>query len=286
VTNCTMTGVSFGVAVSQSNLTALSIRNNVANNMEDRASDGTGGLTNSRPYLGHFVILSGVKAANGGDISWNQVIDTPGKASVEDMINIFSSSGAAAGNAIRIHDNYLQGAFSPAAANNNYTGSGIMTDGSSNSLGTATGFVQIYDNQIVHTANVGIGIDAGHDISATGNSVVSCGKDGSGAWIATTYAQAMVMWNDYKTSVYFNNTISGTTGGLVRPNATGGAAVADLWAPGASATFNNTVGENFFTNPCMSGGDATLDPENAAHDAWLAKLVSAAQTIGSPTPAP
>jgi hypothetical protein len=281
VTNCTMTGVSLGVYLVRSTLTTLAITNNVANDMEDRASDGNGGFTNSRPNLGHFVILSGVQAVNGGEISWNQVIDTPGNASVEDIINIYGSSGESTTNSIRIHDNYLQGAFSPAAVANNYSGSGIMMDGGSNSLATATGFVQIYNNQVVHTANAGIGIAAGHDISVTDNSIVSCGKDTSGAWIATTYALATSMWNAYKTSVYFNNSISGTTGGLVRPNASGNPAVANMWAPSASANLNNTAGINHFTNPCMVGGDMTLDPENAEYQTWVAKLASASETIGS-----
>jgi hypothetical protein len=291
VTNCTMTGVSFGVYVEQSTLTALSIDNNVANNMEDRASDGNGGFTTVRPSLGHFVILSGVHAASGGDISWNQVIDADGNSSVEDIINIYSSSGQSVANSIRIHDNYLQGAFSPAAVNDDYSGSGIMMDGSSNSLGTATGFVQIYDNQVVHTANAGIGLDAGHDISVTGNSVVSCGIDASGNWFTTTYALATNMWNAYGTSVYFNNTLSGNSGGLVRPNDSGNPMGANIWAPAASATLNNIVGTNDFTNPCFAGGGTMLDIENsnaetAQYVVWLAKLASASETIGSQSPAP
>ncbi len=286
VTNCTMTGVSFGVYVEQSTLTALSISNNVANNMEDRASDGNGGFTTVRPSLGHFAILSGVHATSGGDISWNQVIDADGNSSVEDIINIYGSSGQSAANSIRIHDNYLQGAFSPADTDDNYTGSGIMMDGSSNSLDTATGFVQIYDNQIVHTANVGIGLDAGHDISATDNSIVSCGKDTSGNWIATSYAVGLAFWNEHKTSVYFNNSVSGTTGGLVRPNAAGTPGASDLWAPAVSPALNNVLGSNDFTNPCLAGGDLTLDPEYAEFEKWQAKLASASESIGSQAASP
>jgi hypothetical protein len=281
VTNCSMTGVSFGVYVEQSTLTALSIGNNVANNMEDRASDGNGGFTTVRPSLGHFVILSGAHATSGGDISWNQVIDADGNASVEDIINIFGSSGQSVANSIRIHDNYLQGAFSPAAVDDNYSGSGIMMDGRSNSLDTATGFVQIYNNQIVHTANAGIGLNAGHDISATDNSIVSCGKNASGNWIATSYAVGMAFWNEYKTSVYFNNSVSGTTGGLVRQNAAGTPGASDLWAPAVSPALNNVLGSNDFTNPCLAGGDLTLAPENAEFEKWQAKLASASESIGS-----
>jgi hypothetical protein len=276
-----MTGVSFGVYLEESTLSTLSISNNSAQEMEDRASDGQGGFTTQRPELGHFVIVANSAAVQGGDIAWNQVINTPGNASVEDIINIFLSQGQSTANAIRIHDNYLQGAFSPANAVDNYTGSGIMMDGASNDLQTATGFVAIYDNQVVHTANAGIGIDAGHDISVSNNSIVSCGKDSSGAWVATTYAQAATMWNYYGSSEYFNNSILGTSGGLVRPDASGAAEIADIWAPDASATLNNVVGANGFTDPCMAGGDQTLQPESEQYAQWTAKLNAAQQTVGA-----
>jgi hypothetical protein len=281
VTHCTMTGVSFGVYIEDSALTGLSIRNNVANEMEDRASDANGGLTTEEPSLGHFVIVAKSVAVNGGDISWNQVIDTPGKSSVTDVIDIFLSHGISNSDSIRIHDNYLQGMSSPADIDNNYTGSGIMMDGPSNDLRTATGFVTISDNQIVHTANAGIGIDAGHDISATNNSIVSCGKDTSGSWVATTSAIAVAVWNYYNSSTFFNNSISGTTGGLVRPDPSGNPQIADIWTPDASATQGNVVGTNTFTNPCMTADDDSLGPELQENSQWAAKLASTSQTVGA-----
>jgi hypothetical protein len=281
VTHCTMNGVSFGVYIEGSVLTGLSITNNAANDMEDRASDGRGGLVNKVPSLGHFVIIAKSVAVNGGDISWNQVIDTPGKSSVTDVINIFLSHGRSKSDSIRIHDNYLQGMSSPANTNNNYTGSGIMMDGPSDDLQTATGFVTISDNQIVHTANAGIGIDAGHDISATNNSIVSCGKDSSGSWIATTSALAVVMWNTYHSKVFFNNSISGTSGGLVRPDKSGKGETADTWTPDASATAGNVAGRQTFADPCIAGGNKTLAPELVEHDKWIEKLNAASQTVGA-----
>ena len=281
VSHCTMSGVSFGVVIDGSNLTKLSISNNAANDMEDRASDGLGGLMNKRPGLGHFVIIAHSVAVNGGDISWNQVMDTEGKSSVEDVINIYVSHGSSKSDSIRIHDNYLQGMFSPANSNNNYTGSGIMMDGLSNDLQTATGFVTISNNQIVHTANAGIGIDAGHDVSVTNNSIVSCGMDSSGAWIATTSAVGVAMWNNYRSKIFFNNSISSTTGGLVRPDSSGNPQISNIWVPNKSITQNNSVGTNAFTNPCMGGGDDSLDPELQALAQWSAKLVSAAETVGA-----
>ena len=51
VEHCTMTGVSFGVYVVDSTLVTLTVSNNAANDMEDRASDGHGGFTSQRPDL-------------------------------------------------------------------------------------------------------------------------------------------------------------------------------------------------------------------------------------------
>jgi hypothetical protein len=281
VTHCTMTGVSYGVYIDASTLTGLSISNNVANNMEDRASDGQGGLGMQRPSLGHFVIIGHSVAVNGGDISWNQVINTPGEASVEDLISIYLTHGASNELPIRIHDNYLQGMFSPANTDDNYTGSGIMMDGASDDLQTATGYVTISNNQIVHTANAGVGVNAGHDISALNNSIVSCGKNSSGSWIATTSAIGVAMWNGYNSSAYFNNYISGTSGGLVRPDNSGNPQIANIWTPSISEAQSNIVGPNAFTNPCITEGDNSLDPESQAYSQWATKLASESQTVGA-----
>lgn len=282
VGHSTMSGVSFGVYIEGSILTKLLIGNNAASDMEDRASDGHGGLVNKIPDLGHFIIIAKSVAVNGADISWNQVIDTPGKSSVTDVINIFLSHGGSQDKPIRIHDNYIQGMFSPASSNNNYAGSGIMMDGPADDLQTATGYVTISDNQIVHTANAGIGIDAGHDISATNNTIVSCGKDSSGSWIATTSANGIVMWNSYHAKVFFNNSISGTSGGLLRPDKSGKGLSADIWTPDVSATVGNVVGKQAFTDPCNpEGSKGGPNPELKEFDMWIQKLRAARQTVGA-----
>jgi hypothetical protein len=280
VTHCTMTGVSYGVYIDASTLTGLSISNNVANNMEDRASDGKGGLAMQRPSLGHFVIIGHSVAVNGGDISWNQVINTPGRSSVEDVINLFLSHGRSKDNVIWIHDNYLQGMFSPANTSDNYTGSGIMMDGASDDLQTATGYVTISNNQIVHTANAGIGINAGHDISATNNRIVSCGKDSSGAWIATTSGVAVALWNGYHSKVFFNNSVSGTSGGLIRPDKFGKGKTSNAWVPDVSADAGNVARGNAFEDPCIAVGSKMLAPESVEYGKWIKKLSAASQTVG------
>ena len=279
VTHCSMTGVSFGIYVASSTATELVIDNNAAYNLEDRASNGEGAVSTHRPSLGHFVQLNGVLAPNGAQIAWNQVVNTSGKASVEDIINIYNSSGGSDQEPIHIHDNYLQGAFSPGSSS--YSGSGIMTDGPAPSLDTATGYLLIEQNQVVHTANIGICIEAGHDISMIDNRVVSCGKDSNGNWIATSYASGAVLWNYLRSPFFFNNSVIGTTGGLVRPSLSGQPMAADLWAPSASSTSNNREQSNAFADPCLAYHDDSLDAEVSEFSAWQAKLKTAAQTVGA-----
>jgi hypothetical protein len=125
VRNCTINGASFGVLVAGSTATLLKITNNLATNLEDRASDGNGGLQAARPSLGHFVLLNGVSAPAGAEIAWNKVMQTVGKNSVEDVINIYKSQGSA-GHSIWVHDNYIEG-NSSTTTTSGYTGTGILT---------------------------------------------------------------------------------------------------------------------------------------------------------------
>jgi hypothetical protein len=277
VNHCSMHGVSFGVFLRDSTTTYLNISNNIASDMDDRASDGNGGSLLYRPRLGHFVQIGGVKAISAATIAWNEVINTPGKASVEDIINIYNSSGESAANPLQIHDNYLQGAFS--SGNSNYTGGGIITDGGSNDPQQADGFVDIYNNQVVQTANYGIGINSGHDIKVWNNRVVSCGKDKSGNWLATTWGNGYSLWNGYDTNQYYNNEIIANTGGLIRPTASGDPMRADIWTPALSIPLNNIVQNNQF----LAGGISAptqLDEQNE-RIAWDAKLSQNSQTLGT-----
>jgi hypothetical protein len=278
VTHCTMHGVSFGVYVASSGLASLTINNNVADNLDDRKSDGHGGYLLNQRLLGHFIQLNGVSLPNGAEIAWNQMIDSDGAASVEDIINFYQSHGSA-GKAVLVHDNYLQGAFA-VGQTTPYTGGGIQMDGDSNDPSTATGFMQIQNNTIVHTAGVGISVAAGHDISVTGNRVVSCGKDSSGNWIAGEGSVALVMANYYQTNQYFNNYMANNSGGVVRPDASGKPSPSNIHAPSASEDLNNVVGTNVFEQPCLAGSSLTLAAESIERNKWLSTVAAAGELLG------
>ncbi|MGA7342612.1 MAG: hypothetical protein WBE72_08010 [Terracidiphilus sp.] len=280
VTHCTMTGVSFGVTAAESTVSSIQILNNLAVNPEDRPSDGQGGLLAEEPDPGHFVILSKIVAPAGAEIAWNQVMQTMGQSSTTDVINIYRSQGSS-GQPIWVHDNYMEGYSSPAAPADGFTGVGVIADGGKDAPVTA--FALFQDNEMVHTAGSGVSIDNGHDVTATGNRIVSCGQSSSDAWFAATFANAASIWDSYGSgpSLFYNNTVTDTAGGLVRPNAEGNPVAADFWGSALSMTYpGNSASGNDFTNPCLSGETLNLAAEDAERAYWAAKVSAAAELIG------
>lgn len=287
VENCTITGVSFGVNAAGSTVSTLRILNNLALNLEDRASDGQGGLLAARPQLGHFVILNKIVAPQGAEIGWNKIVQTMGQSSIEDVINIFRSQGSP-GEPIWVHDNYIEGNSSPSAPTN-YSGTGIIADGGS--AAPVTAYARFENNSVVHTAGSGVTINNGHDITATGNRVVSCGQDSAGNWYAMSFVNAASIWDEYASgpSLFYNNTVTATAGGFVRPNAKGNPMTADFWGSAQSMTYpGNSSSDNDFTNPCLvnnstsssSNGQLNLAAEDAERANWIEKATAANQPIG------
>ena len=278
VQNTTIYGASFGIVVAGPQIKTLKILNNLASNLEDRESDGSGGLLSVRPDLGHFVLLYELSAPAGAEIAWNQIVQVIGKSSTEDVINIYGSQGSA-GHPIWVHDNYMEGYSSTTTTS--YTGNGAISDGYNG--GPATAFVTFQANEMVHTAGGGVAIAYGHDITATGNRVVSCGIDSTGAWFAMPYANAAYIWDSYGTGAqfFYNNTVSGTAGGLIRPDPNDKPMIADLWVNGPDATDPGVSSAgNAFTNPCVSGGSVNIQAEAAERAYWAAKAAAANELIG------
>ena len=275
VTHCSMAGVSFGVQVLYSAMQTLTISENLASELEDRASDGNGGLLSTRPSLGHFLMLNQVIAPAGADLGWNQVMNTVGESSTEDVISIFKSEGSPSA-PILVHDNYLEGYSSTTTPS--YTGVGIIADGDGQV--PDTGNVLIENNQMVHTAGSGVEIATGYNVAVKQNRVVSCGKDAAGDWIAMPFVNAVVVWNYYGTSVFLNNTVQATQGGMVRPSSTGTAQVADLWSASTGLNATDVLGPNQFTDPCVVSGEGS-SAEDAERNFWQGKLAAAHITPGA-----
>ncbi len=276
VQNCTMTGTSFGVKAGFSNASSLSILNNLATDLEDRASDGNGSFLTVRPQLGHFALLYQVSAQNGAEIGWNQIMQTMGQSSIDDVITMYKSQGSA-NRPINVHDNYMEGYSSPAAAF--YGASGFSTTGDSTSLVSA--YILLHANQIVHTPGNGLSILNGHDILADGNRVVSCGQNNDGTWFSRAGVAAITLWDRSGAPSFYDNAVTNTGGGLVIPNTASRPVASNTVAnPSNLLTPTNSVSGNSFTDPCLVNGTISLAAEDAERTAWSTKLIANAQMIG------
>jgi len=195
------------------------------------------------------------------------------------VINIYNSQGVA-GHPIWVHDNYIEGASSPATGTNHYTGTAMVTDGNASGSAQASAYVVFDSNEVVATAGTGVGIAAGHDVLATNNRIVSCGVSGNGTWYAWG-ANAVVIWNYYKTTQFYNNTITGTVGGMVGPGTNNAPRAFDSWINAADTSSPGTsIGSNNFTDPCLAGGSVNLKAEDTERAFWTVKIAGAGQQIG------
>src|SRR5437762_264971 len=156
----------------------VKIIGNKAHNIDGRKSNGNNGYldfnTRTRISDGHredgfvyaqFVQLDKIRAVGSMEIAWNRVINDPGVSRVEDNISVFLSSGTAT-NPIRIHDNYVQGAYTIKPWQGSYSNTTWRYDwsysGGGINLGDGLGFtvddpayVKAYGNTVIDTTNFG-----------------------------------------------------------------------------------------------------------------------------------
>jgi len=286
VKNCTVSGVYFGVyAVGFSGNTSsgqtINISNNIFNNIDGRASDGKGGYIiqgyTKQPHA-HAIQLNKVLNVPNIVIAWNQSINKPFQGMVNDIINIYSSSGTPSSH-ILVRDNYIQGALGSNPGNGeSYSGGGIITDGYyADTATTTTAYVDIYNNQVVQTANYGVAIAAGNNNRIFKNRVISSGLL-NGKLYVMTYANAANNANLQKqaTTTYFNNYVYDNVLGLIRKNKTTGTAMrSDWYLPGQKDSGNN---QHFSPNNSSS---PTSTDENNEFTAWKKKLIANGIVIGA-----
>lgn len=156
------------------------ILRNRAYNLDGRPSGGVPCANEENDFLScgaTFVQIMHAKNVAGSEIAWNEVINTPEQSTVEDIINILNARGAP-DHPIRIHDNYIQGAYPPhPASDSSYSGSGInVADGDTQAReDEVPAYIEATNNQVVSTANVGMLIAAGHDNLIAHNRIISSG---------------------------------------------------------------------------------------------------------------
>ncbi|WP_324674384.1 hypothetical protein [Hymenobacter sp. GOD-10R] len=188
----------------------LTVRYNQIRNIDGRFRDNSGSTRSS------FLLLNTVQNVAGIEVSYNEVQNLPDESGVEDNINFYNSSGTAE-SPIKVHDNYVQGAYPYPATAEHFTGTGITTDGDATTAATTTAYLEAYNNQFVSTCNAAMNIAAGHDIYYHDNRMVTSGLLPNGTKLKATYA-ATAVFNYYKqpSATFFNNRVVHNTIGYVR----------------------------------------------------------------------
>jgi hypothetical protein len=242
----------------------LTVRYNRVRNIDGRWLNG--GSTRSS-----FLILNTVTHLAGVDVSYNEVINAPNESLVEDNINLYNSSGTAQ-SAIRIHDNFVRGAYPFPATAAKFTGTGLTTDGDASTLEEAAGYIEADHNQFVGTANAAMNIAAGHDISYHDNRLVTSGYLPNGQRLSAGWA-ALGVFNYYNqpSRVYFNNRVQNNTIGYVSWGSNAPFTDRLDLSPGACAPCTGTIS---LPNPI------TTATEDAEATMWQAKLQQAGVTVG------
>jgi hypothetical protein len=262
VNNCTVTGTSMGVYVhgysgNYTHTNTITIYNNQFNNIDGRPSDGKSGYVTNGDYNAHTIQFNNVVGVPDIEISWNQSINLPLQGDVGAIISMYDSSGTST-SPIMIHDNYLQGALPSDPGVDKYAGGGILTDGTASDTATnASAWVNVYNNQIVASANYGISFAAGNNNNAYNNRVVSSGFTTSGAFYPMTYANGVNNYNNYNqpATVFFNNLIQNNVVGYIggTPGAPTVPRRSDHYLPGqASTVVNNWWTPNDAAHPTLA----------------------------------
>jgi hypothetical protein len=207
-------------------------------------------------------------------VGWNEVINYPGRSLVADNIAIKSSSGTP-NQPLEIHDTYIQGAYPYTAAQTDYQGGGIKTEGSpDDSAAQAPAFNSIHDNQVVGTVDYGIEFTAGHDNIAANNRVISSGMLADGTRIAAQHVGMANGDGNAATASMYNNTM--------HDNLIGWA----CWTSSCSQSgyredqsFPASPGD-YSTNSVLAPKPITPETENNEYQIWLNKTASAGIAVG------
>ena len=239
--------------------TAKVLRNQ-AKNIEGRYSDGNGGWQGGTKRNVQFVQFDKGEGLVDTEVAWNQIINEPYKSRVEDVINLYNVSGTST-SPMRIHDNYIQGAYPADPATDSFNGGGIM-------LGdNGGGYQRAYNNQVIGTSNYGVAIAGGEYNQFYNNRVISSGYLSDGTYIASQNV-GIYIWNQsdapFRGAEAYDNVV-----GWVREGSRN-----DGWIGNGGADASR------WENNESIAGEITQQTEQAEWDRWTQKLSEAGVTVG------
>ncbi|WP_295818977.1 hypothetical protein [uncultured Deinococcus sp.] len=257
--------------------TTIVIRRNRATNIDGRYSTGPGTFSDTQFHRVQFVQFNQVRHVPRVEIAWNEVINEPGRSRVEEIINMYLSSGVPS-SAIKIHDNYFQGAYGQQPTRLDYDGAGMnIGDGLAKTVKDAAGYVHAYNNQLVGT-NTGIALSAGHDLLAYGNRLISSGRLPDGR---PTVGQnvGVYVWDardNRRYGTFYNNIARDNVIGWATPRR-GRTAQNPTWFPDCA---QGTLGSSLCVNNVRLPGPITQTMERQEFTRWQTKLRVAKVQLG------
>ena len=239
----------------------LKVRYNSAKNIDGRFRN------NSGSEFSNFLGVNAVPNLANLEVAWNQVINEPNQSLVEDNINFYNSGGTSS-SPFRIHDNYVQGAYPFPATGNNFTGTGMIVDGTQSNT---QGFIEAYYNQFVSTCNSAMNIAGGHDVNYHDNRLVTSGLMPDGSRLNATYTGVAVFDYYGQSSTFRNQTVTNNTIGYVQ------------W--GRNSPFQDRQDEGDYgfrivTNTTHLPNPITLQTERDEFTRWNQKLQQNGLTVG------
>ncbi|MDP9175295.1 MAG: PA14 domain-containing protein [Planctomycetota bacterium] len=249
---------------------------NQIRNSDGRFSDGAGGTLTKGDPTPHAIVFQHVHNVANLEIGYNEIIQDPYASYVNDVINLFESSGTRA-SPLRVHDNYIQGLYAIDPLTEYNSGCGIIADGSCDPA-IATAFADIDHNQVVGTGNGGICIAAGHNNGLHDNRILSCGRLPAGSIIfAQNIGSYIHVPENAPPNTFFQNGAWNNLIGWLRPpntfeNKTDKPARGDYWFPEADPLLSHD------NEPWP--GPISLYAEAGEYDFWRSKLAKASFTLG------
>jgi hypothetical protein len=289
MSNNNITGVRIGLYTgtyigNKTSSNGLIVDNNVFLNMDARPSNGNNGYISSGQYNGQAIHIGTISGLPGVDIGWNEVMNTAGSSSTGNLIELNQSSGTSS-SPINIHNNFVSGAFPTLPGTDLYAfGAIAVNGGASDTAANASAFVNINNNEVVATANYGIAILAGNNVTVQNNRVISSGflPNGTTFYPMSSYGNAAgaVNVNQYNqaATVFFNNNVTNNVLGLIKNNGSNAPVRSDwnLTGQGGSVNGNTDFSPNDTTDPTVY--DETMEFSN-----WMQAARLALETIGTAT---
>ncbi len=181
------------------------VRYNIAKNIDGRVYGGD-------KEHSQFLQFNFKGAIRHAEIAWNQITNEADKSLVEDNINIYNTRGTS-DNPIRIHNNYIQGAFPVSASSTKYSGGGIITDGNAG-ISDCPAYIEAYENHLVGLGNYAMGIAGGNNIRYHHNRAVNAATFVNGSRYQM-YTSGFWSKDYYRQNTTFANSVDNNVVGIV-----------------------------------------------------------------------